>query len=82
MLEGQRCLQPDLADQIAVDGEALLRAASVAVTRSGNERAVLRTKLSNFVKNGLKNALWDIDFLCDIWEAWTFRINFMYEGFQ
>lgn len=50
--------------------------------KSGNERAVKRCKLSSFVKDGMRHQLCDVDLLCDIWEAWTFRVNFMYEDFQ
>ena len=72
-----------LADlMVAQFSESLLRAASVAVTRSGNERAVKRAKLSWFIGRGMKHQCWDADFVCDVWEAWTFQINFMYEGFQ
>ena len=78
----QITLQPDKAEQIAEDSKCLLRAASVAVARSGNERAVKRAKVSWFIRRGMDGSQWDIDFLCDVWEAWTFRINFMYEGFQ
>lgn len=83
---GQICLQPpDKSDSISVDGEeALLRAARVAVFRSGNERAVKRAKISWFVSRGLKYQLWDIDLLCEVWEAWTFRttMNFMCDDYR
>ena len=78
---GQRCIQPDKVDNLS-SGESVLRTACVAVTRSGNERAVKRSKISWFVNVGMKLKLGDIDMLCDIWEAWTFRANFMYEDFQ
>jgi hypothetical protein len=79
---GQICLQPDRSDSISEDGEALLRAACVAVFRSGNEQGVKRAKISWFVSRGLKYQMWDIDLLCHVWEAWTFRMNFMYDDFQ
>ena len=78
---GQRCIQPDKVDNLS-SGESVLRTACVAVTRSGNERAVKRSKISWFVNVGMKLKLGDVDLLCDIWEAWTFRANFMYEDFQ
>jgi hypothetical protein len=56
--------------------------ACVAVTQSGNEQGVKQGKLSWFVKNGMKHKLMDIDLMCDMWEAWTFRVNFMYKDFQ
>merc|ERR1712086_393161 len=42
--QGQFVLTPDKSTAIVGDGVCLLRAAAVAVLRSGNERAVLRTK--------------------------------------
>merc|ERR1711971_378255 len=71
---GQKCIQPDRSDMVAQFSESLLRAASVAVTRSGNERAVNRAKLSWFIGRGMKHQSWDADFVCDVWEAWTFQI--------
>jgi hypothetical protein len=78
---GQLCCQPDKVDKLS-NGDAVLRSACVAVTRSGNERAVNRSKVSWFIKNGMKHKLMDVDLLCDVWEAWTFRVYFMYENFQ
>ena len=81
--QGQFSLTPDKSTAIANDGQCLLRAAAVAVVRSGNERAVLRTKLSSLVERGMHSGQeWDMDFICDVWEAWTFRCNFMYKDFQ
>ena len=81
--QGQFVLTPDKSTAIANDGASLIRAAAVAVLRSGNERAVLRTKLSALVRMGMHNGQgWDVDFICDVWEAWTFRCNFMYKGYQ
>ena len=78
---GQRTLVRDSGILVVESADLLLRAASVAVTRSGNEPAVNRAKISNFVSNGGKEK-WPIDLFCDIWEAWTFRVNFMYLGYQ
>ena len=65
--QGQFVLTPDKSTAIVGDGVCLLRAAAVAVLRSGNERAVLRAKLSKFVERGMHNGQgWDIDFLCDV----------------
>ena len=81
--QGQFVLTPDKSTAIVEDGVCLIRAAAVAVLRSGNERAVLRTKLSALVERGMHSGQgWDIDFLCDVWEAWTYRCNFMYKGYQ
>jgi len=79
--QGQLCCQPDKVDSFSF-GEAVLRTACVAVTRSGNERGEKRGKLSWCIKNGMKHKLFDIDLMCDVWEAWTFRVNFMYKDFQ
>merc|ERR1711935_138887 len=66
--QGQFVLPPDKSTAIANDGASLIRAAAVAVLRSGNERAVLRAKLSSFVERGMHAGQgWDIDFLCDVW---------------
>ena len=66
--QGQRCIQPDKVDTLSSSGESVLRTACVAVRRSGNERAVNRSKISWFVNVGMKLKLGDIDLLCDIWE--------------
>ena len=79
---GQFCLQPAFAEsEKQFKTNAVLHSGAVAVVRSGNERAVNRCKMSWFLKRGAKDQMWDIDFLCDMWEAWTFQINFMYEKF-
>ena len=57
---GQRTLVPDSGVLVAECHENLFRAASVAVTRSGNERAVRRAKISDFVKKGGKEG-WTIE---------------------
>lgn len=77
----QLCYQPDKVD-LLLSGEAVLRTACVAVTRSGNERGVKRGKLSWCIKNGMNHKLMEVDLMCDIWGAWTFRVNFMYKDFQ
>jgi hypothetical protein len=78
---GQLVLQPDRADFLS-SGDSVLRTGCVAVTRSGNERGVKRGKVSWFVNHGMKHKLMSVDLLCDVWEAWTFRVNFMYDDFQ
>lgn len=79
---GQFCLQPTFAESAKQfkDSEVLFSGA-VAVVRSGNERAVNRCKMSWFLQRGAVQQMWDIDFVCDIWEAWTFQVNFMFEKF-
>ena len=79
---GQFCLQPAFAEsEKQFKTNAVLHSGAVAVVRSGNERAVNRCKMSWFIKRGAKDQMWDIDFVCDMWDAWTFQINFMYEKF-
>jgi hypothetical protein len=78
---GQLCLFPDKVDELST-GDRVLFTGCVAVTRSGNERAVKRSKISWVIQNGMKHKLFDVDLMCDIWEAWTFRSNFMYDDFQ
>jgi hypothetical protein len=77
---GQLCCQPDKSDE-QFGGNKVLRTGCVAVVRSGNERAVKRCKLSWFLKRGCVDQLWEIDLLCDVWEAFSFRVNFMYDQF-
>jgi hypothetical protein len=79
---GQYCLQPTFAEsEKQFKDNAVLYSGAVAVVRSGNERAVNRCKMSWFLKRGATDQMWDIDLLCDVWDAWTFQINFMYEKF-
>ena len=79
---GQLCCQPDEAKSDEQFGrDKVLRTGCVAVVRSGNERAVNRCKMSWFLKRGCVEQLWDIDLLCDVWEAFTFRVNFMFDKF-
>jgi hypothetical protein len=79
---GQLCCQPDYDDGDQFKGYQTLRSGCVAVVRSGNERAVNRCKMSFFLKRGTKDHLWDTDLLCSVWEAFTFQVNFMYDGFM
>jgi hypothetical protein len=74
--QGQLCCQPDWVDSLS-GGESILRTACIAVTISSNEQAVKRSKVSWLTKNGMKHKLMDIDMLCDVWEAWTFHVNFL-----
>lgn len=79
--QGQLCLRPQDANE-EFGGDKVLRTGCIAVVRSGNERGVNRCKTSWFVKRGSKDNQWDIEFLCDMWEAYTFQVNFMYDKFQ
>jgi hypothetical protein len=82
-MAGQKCLQPVFSRGKTQQFERndLLHSACVAVVRSGNERAVKRTKMSWYLKRGLVEQSWDVDMFCDIWLAWTFQVNFMYDKF-
>jgi hypothetical protein len=55
----------------------VLRAASVAADRSGNE-AVRISKMSVYVKRGTQQHK-NIVRLCDAWLAWSFQAKFMFE---
>jgi hypothetical protein len=58
-----------------------LHSGAVAVVRSRNERAVNRCKMSWFLKKRNVEGTWSIDCICDVWEAWTFQVNFMFDKF-
>ena len=77
------CCCPDDADN-GFGGDKVLRAGCITVIRSGNEKGVNRCKKSWFIKQGCSaDQQWDIDLLCDVWEAFTFFVNFvMYDNFQ
>ena len=79
---GQYCLQPAYAEsEKQFKDNIALYSGAVAVVQSGNERAVNRGKMSWFNKRGTADQSWSIDCLCDVWEAWTFQINFMFDKF-
>lgn len=79
---GQYCLQPAFAEsEKQFKDNAVLHSGAVAVVRSGNERAVNRCKMSWFLKRGAVDQMWSIDLVCDVWDAWTFQVNFMYKKF-
>ena len=77
---GQFILQPNFmnSDGKFTTGE-VLRSASIAADRSGNERAVRVTKMSAYVKRGT-TAHNDIERLADVWLAWSFQANFMFKS--
>ena len=80
---GQHCIQPAYSRgrNQQFDRADTLHSASLAVVRSGNERAVKRCKMSWFLKRGLVEQPWEIPMFCDVWLAWTFQVNFMYDKF-
>ena len=59
--------------------DQLLHSACVARVRSGNERAVKIAKTSKIIGNGIPNNTFDLCLLDDIWMAWGFQVNFMYD---
>ena len=78
-IEGQRCLQPDFAEcDKKFKPSYTLHSACVAVIRSGNERAVNVVKRSWFIKHGAAFHTYDLALVDDVWLAWGFQVNFMY----
>ena len=74
----QTFLQPKFAkSDLQFTSDELHFSGSVAADRSGNERAVRRSKLSSTLKRGLKPNGCPVR-LNKIWEAWSFQTNFMY----
>ena len=56
----------------------VLLSGAVASDRSGNECAVKQLKLSNFIARGIHQTQ-DLDQFTDVWIAWGFQCNFMFE---
>ena len=79
---GQFVLQPTFArSDRKFLAKGTLQSASIASDRSGNERAVKICKSSSYLKNGIKACKQeDVDRMCDIWLAYSFQANFMYES--
>ena len=78
---GQFVLQPIFAKSDRKFTTAdILKSASVATDRSGNERAVRVSKMSSYIKRGTEGSHnKDLPRLCDIWLAWSFQANFMFK---
>ena len=55
-----------------------MHSVAIAVLRSGNERAVKRVKNSWIIQKSIRSARYDLSTLDDIWLAWGFQVNFMY----
>ena len=52
----------------------------LSFTRSGNERLVKHANHSKFIARGTEGQpRLDLEMLSDIWLAWGFQMNFMYE---
>jgi len=79
---GQWCIQPTYTqNHKKFDTQNVLHSAAVAATRSGNERSVRQVKVSWLIKRGTtyQPAL-SLETLSDIWLAWGYQINFMYDA--
>ena len=61
-----------------ITGRETLLSGSVAADRSGNERGVKRAKMSGYLRRGLHQTA-DPRRLDDVWMAWGFQVNFMYD---
>ena len=68
-----------MADLFLLRRDQTLHSACVAVIRSGNEHAVKMAKLSWLIKRGCVDQLWDLNMLADVWLAWGFQVNYMYD---
>ena len=77
----QLCWQPAFARSDERYGSySTLLTAAVAYTRSGNERSVKHLKHSWQIAFGFKGMpTVDLDVISDLWLAWGFQMNFMYE---
>jgi hypothetical protein len=76
---GQLLLQPFFArsDRKFTSREVLVSGA-VASHRSANERAVQRMEESKFVSRGIHERA-NLETVADVWLAWGFQCNFMFE---
>ena len=75
----QMCVQPNFArSDRHFRAYETLRSAAVASDRGGNERAVKVSKTSGYLSKGLLPNE-KCNHLCDVWLAWSFQANFMYE---
>jgi hypothetical protein len=76
----QECIQPTFAkSDRRFSSNEMLVSASIAADRSGNERAVKRCKEAGYLKRGLK-ANGCPERLNNVWMAWSFQVNFMYDS--
>jgi len=76
----QLCWQPVFMKSDKRYGRyATLRTAVVAYVRSGNERSVKHLKHSWFIVRGTVGQQFDLSFVSDMWLAWGFQMNFMYD---
>ena len=76
----QQVLQPTFArSDRKFTGRETIISADIAADRSGNERAVNRCKESGFIKRGLHQSSDPIT-MDNVWLAWSFQTNFMFES--
>ena len=75
---GQKCLQPTFAGEGQFNKAEVLHSGGVAVVRSANERAVNIVKKSWALRRGGQYGMIDTRILADLWLAWGFQVNFMY----
>jgi len=60
--------------------EKCLNKCKIAYTRSGNERSVKHIKHSWVLAHGSQDMPnIDLELVADIWLAWGFQVNFMYD---
>ena len=76
---GQLVVQPTFAKaEQKFSTHDTIRSAAIAAERSANERAVNRCKACGYLQNGLKTHQ-DTERISDVWLAWSFQTNFMYQ---
>ena len=76
----QLILQPDFKkSDKKFRREETISSAGIATDRSGNERGVKYSKYSGILARGM-TAKNDFAMIDDIWLAWSFQTNFMYES--
>ena len=68
-------------EQKAVQSNMVLHFGAGAAVCSGIECAVNQCKMSWFLKEGNAHQSWSIGCLCNVWEALTFQVNFMFDKF-
>jgi hypothetical protein len=74
---GHTVMQPVFASDRHFTTLEVLISSTISKDRSGNERAVKYSKISDYIKKGLYNSE-STSPLSDTWLAWGFQVNFMY----
>jgi len=60
---------------------SVIYSAAMATTNSRNKQVVCQIKHAWLIRWGYGfQTGWGVDMLCDIWLAWGFQVNFMYES--